>query len=389
MKKIIKLSYIIVCTLLTFTSCDIKEALEKPLVDTSALSPQSIASEKNNVPAEAESSTPAPVAETTVPQKEVSTTQPSQTVEASPSPIPSPEPTPPPEVTPSPTPSPEPVVMPAPSPTPESSPSPEPVPSAPQTLVKRQVTIPEVSGYPAHNFSSPYTEGGALTNKKNGWYFNRNKEHVPPTATRDFDIRQFDGHYLGDTSRKVIYLTFDEGYENGYTEKILDVLLEKQVTAAFFVTKPYILSEPELIQRMVDEGHIVGNHSVSHKSFPDLSDEDIEWELAETARAFKEVTGQDMPLFFRPPMGEYSARTLAVTMNTGYKSIFWSFAYKDWETYNQPGKAVAYETIMNDLHNGQIALLHAVSSSNTEALPDIIDSFREHGYEFLSLYDLP
>ena len=372
MKKLFKFFYILICASLILSACDKIEALEKPLVGSTATESKTDIESKSDIESNAKE-----------PEK-----TPEPTPEAVPSP--SPEASKAPEPEPSPEPSPEPPVeIPPVEALPTEAPPIEAPPVMPETIVRRQVEIPEVSGYPAHNFGSPYTDSGALSNKKSGWYFNRNKEHVPPTATRDFDIRQFDGHYLGDTGSKVVYLTFDEGYENGYTEKILDVLAEKQVHAAFFVTKPYITSCPDLIQRMVDEGHIVGNHSVTHKSFPDLSDEDIIWELEETARAFYEVTGQDMPLFFRPPMGEYSARTLAVTMNTGYKSIFWSFAYKDWETDNQPGKAAAYETVMNDLHNGQIMLLHAVSSSNTEALPDIIDSFKEHGYEFLSLYDLP
>ncbi|MBE6012344.1 delta-lactam-biosynthetic de-N-acetylase [Anaeropeptidivorans aminofermentans] len=251
------------------------------------------------------------------------------------------------------------------------------------------VEAPQDVSYPELNFGSPYLPDGSLSNDKKGWYFGRNTTHTPPTAQGDFDIRQFDGYYLGDVSQKVVYLTFDEGYENGYTEKILDVLKEKGVTAAFFVTKPYIIANPDLIQRMVDEGHIVGNHSVRHKSCPDLTDEELMAELNNTAAAFKELTGVDMPNYFRPPMGEYSARTLKITQDLGYKSIFWSFAYKDWETDKQPGIRAAYETVMNDLHNGSIILLHAVSQSNTEAMPFIIDSIRESGYTFKSLDELP
>jgi peptidoglycan-N-acetylmuramic acid deacetylase len=249
--------------------------------------------------------------------------------------------------------------------------------------------IPEVAGYPELDFGSPYESENVLSNAKKGWYFNRNKEHVPPSAQGDFDIRQFDAYYLGDTSQKTVYLTFDEGYENGYTSQILDILKEKGVTAAFFVTKPYITSQPDLINRMISEGHLVANHSDTHPSFPGLSDEQVKAELTETAQAFKDVTGLDMPMFFRPPMGEYSARTLAMTMQEGYKTIFWSFAYADWDVNSQKGKDYAYEMIMNDLHNGQIMLLHAVSQSNTEALGDVIDSCRANGFEFKSLYDLP
>lgn len=243
--------------------------------------------------------------------------------------------------------------------------------------------------YPIKSFGSPYNSDNSLSNKKMAWYFAKNKDHTPPGAQADFDIREFGGYYLGDTTKKELYLTFDEGYENGYTEKILDILKEKQVPAAFFVVEPYIKTQPELIQRMVDEGHIVGNHSVRHLSCPDLSDEEMKNELVKTNEAFKELTGQDMPPYFRPPMGEYSARTLKITNDAGYKSIFWSFAYRDWEVDKQPGRDAAYNAVMGGLHNGQIMLLHAVSSSNTEALGDIIDACRAEGYTFKPLYDLP
>ena len=205
----------------------------------------------------------------------------------------------------------------------------------------------------------------------------------------DINISQYDAYYLGDTQHKVIYLTFDEGYENGYTTQILDILKANDVKAAFFVTKDYIERNPELIKRMVDEGHVVGNHSVTHSDMPDLSDEQIKSELDECAAYFKEVTGVEMPRFFRPPAGVYSIRSLEKTQQAGYKTIFWSFAYKDWETDNQPGKEEAYNMVMNNYHNGSIMLLHAVSQSNTEALDDMLKSLKQEGYTFLSLYDLP
>ena len=238
-------------------------------------------------------------------------------------------------------------------------------------------------------FGSPYTASGQLSNDLLSWYFMRNNTHRPPTAMNTFDIRAFDAHYLGDTSQHVDYLTFDEGYENGYTSTILDILKDKGVHAAFFVTKPYIQQNPDLVLRMVNEGHVVGNHSVTHGSFPSMSDAQITKEIQDTAKAFSDLTGTPMPTFFRPPMGEYSARTLADTYALGYTTIFWSFAYEDWVVDKQPGRQAAYDTIMHDLHDGQITLLHAVSQSNTEALPDVIDSFRANGYQFLSLYDLP
>ncbi len=224
---------------------------------------------------------------------------------------------------------------------------------------------------------------------RKSWGFKRNSENMPPSAQQDIAIDKYDAYYLGDTQRKTIYLTFDEGYENGYSEKILDILKENDVKAAFFVTKSYIRDNTELIKRMVAEGHVVGNHSVTHPDMTKLTDEQIASEIQECAAYFKEVTGQEMPHFFRPPEGVYSIHSLEQTQAQGYKTIFWSFAYGDWDVNNQPGKQAAYDMVMNNYHNGSIMLLHAVSQSNTEALPDIIKSLREKGYTFMSLEDLP
>ncbi len=227
-----------------------------------------------------------------------------------------------------------------------------------------------------------------LSNTKYGWYYKPNKEHKTPSVKAGIDYKKYSTYYVGNTNEKVIYLTFDEGYENGYSSKILDVLKDKQVKAAFFVTESYIRQNPELIKRMQAEGHIVGNHSVRHLSSPNLSDNEFSAELNNTAATYKQITGFDMPKVFRPPMGEYSERTLALAHNIGYKTVFWSFAYRDWLTDDQPGKAVSYNTVMERYHNGAILLLHAVSSSNTEALPQIIDSLREKGYSFGTLNNL-
>ncbi len=226
-------------------------------------------------------------------------------------------------------------------------------------------------------------------NDSKSWWFNRNDTKTPPSAQQDINISQYGAYYLGDVSRKVIYLTFDEGYENGCTSEILDVLKDNDVKAAFFVTKSYIKSEPELVRRMVDEGHVVGNHSVTHPQMSTLSDDEIEDEIVGCAEYFKEVTGEDMPPFFRPPEGEYSIRTLEKTQELGYKTIFWSFAYKDWLVDDQPGEQAAYDWVMNYTHNGCITLLHAVSTSNTKALDRILKDMKADGFVFESLYDLP
>lgn len=226
-------------------------------------------------------------------------------------------------------------------------------------------------------------------NQRESWWFRRNSDHLPPSAQDKVCISQYGGYYLGDTQSKTIYLTFDEGYENGYTAKILDVLKENEVPAAFFVTKPYMKEYPDLVKRMAEEGHIVGNHSVTHPDFTTLSDEQIAEELQGCADYYKEITGLDMPNFFRPPEGVYSIRTLEKAHEAGYKTIFWSYAYKDWDPKNQPGRQAAIDMAMNNYHNGCIMLLHAVSESNTEALDEILKSLKEKGYTFLSLEDLP
>ncbi len=224
---------------------------------------------------------------------------------------------------------------------------------------------------------------------RKSWWFKRNSTHTPPSAQQEIAIGQYDAYYLGDTQSKTIYLTFDEGYENGYTGQILDILKENDVQAAFFVTKSYIRDNPELIQRMVAEGHIVGNHSVSHPDMTQLTSEQMAEEINDCAAYFKEVTGQEMPKFFRPPEGVYSIHSLEATQAQGYQTIFWSFAYADWDVNNQPGKEGAYNMVMDNYHNGSIMLLHAVSQSNTEALADMIKSLKEKGYTFMSLEDLP
>jgi peptidoglycan-N-acetylmuramic acid deacetylase len=238
------------------------------------------------------------------------------------------------------------------------------------------------------NYGSPFEADGRLSNNTLSWYFNRNSNHQPPTAQRTFDIRTLNGFYLGDISQKTVYLTFDEGYEYGFTSEILNILAEKNIQAAFFVTLPYVRSQPELIQRMINEGHLVCNHSVRHLSSPSLTDEEFEYEIMELERFYAQNFDAEMAKFFRPPMGEYSARTLALADNLGYRTVFWSFAYQDWIVDNQPGADVAYNTVMNNLHNGSVILLHAVSESNTQALPYIIDSVIEQGYRFGSLLEI-
>lgn len=193
---------------------------------------------------------------------------------------------------------------------------------------------------------------------------------------------KYQAYYVrDDVTDKVIYLTFDEGYEYGCTESILNTLKEKGVKAVFFVTLPYVKGDPQLVQRMIDEGHIVGNHSVSHQSFPSLSVETQISEITGVHEYMLENFDYDMWMF-RYPKGEYDERSLAVLNNLGYASIFWSFAYKDYDVNNQPDINESYERLMSKLHSGAIYLLHAESTTNTSILGHFIDSAREQGYRF-------
>lgn len=197
---------------------------------------------------------------------------------------------------------------------------------------------------------------------------------------------KYNADFVGNLEQK-IFLTFDEGYENGYTSLILDTLKEKNVSAVFFVTMPYVKENPDLIKRMIDEGHIVGNHSVNHPSFPDTPLSECEQEIMELHQYMQENFQYTMTLF-RFPMGEFNEQNLKLVQDLGYHSVFWSFAYKDWLVDQQPDPTEAISTIIDKAHPGGIYLLHAVSKTNTEILGTVIDQLRDLGYEF-SPYQSP
>lgn len=227
----------------------------------------------------------------------------------------------------------------------------------------------------------------ALDNKTYAWGFRRMKDGVQPEFTVSYAnvLKKYEGIYVGNEEKKVVYLTFDEGYENGYTATILDTLKEKDVPATFFVTQPYVKKNQELVQRMIDEGHIVGNHTVNHPSMPSVTDDEkLKNEIMNLHNYVKENFGYDMS-FLRPPKGEYSERTVAISKNLGYITVLWSQAYDDWDVNNQKGVDYAKKMILNNLHNGAVILLHAVSKDNTEVLGEVIDEIRNRGYEIRSL----
>ena len=197
-------------------------------------------------------------------------------------------------------------------------------------------------------------------------------------------MEKYNGIYLGNEQNKYIYLTFDEGYEAGYTEKILDVLKENDVKATFFITGHYLNTSEELVKRMVSEGHIVGNHTVKHKTLPEISDEEIKEEVMKLHQAVYEKTGYEMK-YLRPPKGEYSERTLAITKELGYTNVMWTFGYLDYDENNQKGVEYAKKMILDNLHNGEIMLLHGNSKDNADALDSVIKEAKAQGYEFKSL----
>lgn len=185
------------------------------------------------------------------------------------------------------------------------------------------------------------------------------------------------------SKKKTIYLTFDQGYENGYTEKILDILKKKKVKATFFILQDYAERNPELVKRMIDEGHTVGNHSVSHPSLPKISIDEAKQEIMGLHNYVKEKFGYEMTEF-RPPRGEFSERILQLVNECGYKTVMWSFAYEDWNVDNQPDEKEALKKVTDAKHDGAIYLLHSVSKTNTNILGDFIDCMKKDGYSFKS-----
>ena len=222
-----------------------------------------------------------------------------------------------------------------------------------------------------------------LSEKTCGWGFRRTENGPEFTEEQISLMKRYNCLYREETEEQVIYLTFDEGYENGYTPLILDTLREKGVKAAFFVTGPYVKDNPDLIKRMAKEGHIIGNHTVNHPSLPSVTDEEVfKNELFELDRMIYDIC-KVKPKFLRPPKGEYSEKSLSLSRNCGYVNVFWSDAFVDWN--NDVSAQEAHDKVIKNLHPGEILLLHAVAKGNADALGDIIDTARKNGYVFKAL----
>ena len=219
------------------------------------------------------------------------------------------------------------------------------------------------------------------------WYFNPREDGKQPSPIKEADFfKNYNTYYVGNPDEKVIYLTFDSGYENGFTNHILDVLKKHNAPGNFFVVESYLKNNPDIIKRMAKEGHLVSNHSVNHLSMASIHDkEKFEKEILDVAKTYKNITGSEMPKYFRPPMGKFSEESLKMTSDLGYSSIFWSFAYVDWYNNDQPTHEFAKNKIYSRTHPGAIVLLHSNSKTNSEILDEVITHWEEEGYTLKSL----
>lgn len=219
------------------------------------------------------------------------------------------------------------------------------------------------------------------------WGLSFQEDGKAPVANASAEeMKKYNAYYVNPTENKVLYLTFDAGYENGHTEAILDALKKHNAPATFFVVGTYVKNNPELVKRMVSEGHIVGNHTYSHPDMSSISSKEaFEKELSSVENAYKEVTGETMTKFYRPPQGKYSEENLQMAKELGYSTFFWSLAYVDWYKDNQPTKEEAFNKLLPRIHPGAIVLLHSTSSTNAEILDELLTKWEEMGYSFYAL----
>ena len=222
------------------------------------------------------------------------------------------------------------------------------------------------------------------------WGLSFQQEGQPPVANATAEeLAQHNAHYIGDTTQKRIYLTFDAGYENGYTPAILDTLKKLEVPATFFVVGHYLESAPDLVRRMEAEGHTVANHTYSHPDMSAIAGKDaFLHELGRVEDKYKEITGKEMPKFYRPPQGKYSEQNLKMACDAGYHTFFWSLAYVDWQTDRQPTREQALEKLTGRIHPGAVVLLHSTSATNAQVLEEVIVKWKEMGYSFGTLAEL-
>ena len=224
------------------------------------------------------------------------------------------------------------------------------------------------------------------------WGLGQNTRHQKPAGSgpRGWKLKKYNAYYVGPHSKKdkVVYLSFDCGYEAGYTKRILNTLKKCKVKAIFFVTEAYIKETPKLVKRMKREGHLVGNHTCTHPQMSKLGVKRLKREILQCARTMKKLTGYEMDKFIRPPEGNFSMRSVKVAQSLGYATIFWSLAYYDYDTNRQPGKEYVINRFKTYYHNGMIPLIHAVSKSNTQALPTVIKYLKKKGFRYGTLDEI-
>ncbi|MGI6006440.1 MAG: polysaccharide deacetylase family protein [Ruminococcus sp.] len=229
------------------------------------------------------------------------------------------------------------------------------------------------------------------TSADGNWGLSFPEEGEAPAGNVSSDqLKQYDACYMNDTDEKIIYLTFDAGYENGNTSAILDALKKHHVSATFFVVGNYLTSCPDLVKRMVSEGHTVGNHTYHHPDMSEISTmEDFSRELEGVETLYEEITGQPMTKFYRPPQGKYSEANLKMAQELGYRTFFWSLAYIDWYEDDQPTEEEAFDKLLGRIHPGAIVLLHSTSKTNADILDDLLTKWEDMGYSFGSLEEIP
>lgn len=240
-----------------------------------------------------------------------------------------------------------------------------------------------------HSYCKSQTVSAVLS-ESSSWGLSFRKEGERPTGNAAIDeLRQYNAFYADDTSEKKIYLTFDAGYENGNTPLILDALRKHNAPATFFVVGNFISDNPDLVKRIVAEGHTVGNHTMTHPDMSGISSkESFQKQLNDVEELYTSVTGEKMTRFYRPPRGVYSTENLKMAKEMGYSTFFWSLAYVDWIQEQQPSREEAFEKLLSRIHPGAIVLLHNTSSTNGQILDELLSKWEDMGYHFHSLKDL-
>lgn len=255
-------------------------------------------------------------------------------------------------------------------------------------MSKRDLTILFLSFAAAIGLSAWIFLGSTM--ETGSWGLSFRQEGAPPIGTAGADqLHTYDAAYLGNTGEKVLYLTFDAGYENGCTASILDTLKKHEVKAVFFLVGNYLEKNADLVRRMADEGHTVGNHTMHHYDMSAISDPAaFAKELQDLEKLYRETTGQELPKYYRPPQGVYSEENLRQAKALGYKTLFWSLAYVDWNNDAQPTKEQAFSKLLPRTHPGAVILLHSTSKTNAAILDELLTKWKEEGYRFGTVEEL-